>query len=376
MKDEPALLTYLKNTFAFSILLLQRLFLRPAVKGSNILFINTGQIGDLIISSVIFRNAESIKKIYGKIYLLVKKEYGELAESYTGVNVIKWNCKKYKYNILYRVKFSGGLRRLGISDCYNLTAARGVTVDELSLLSGAKNIYALNSNFRYLKKLFGKITDNMYSNILAENVENEFEKNLAVLKYLDIKNYKTETFLNINSSVLKRIKTKLKPFDSNIKIVIAPFTELKIKNWCKEKYIELIKLILETYKNAVILLIGTKSMMHEIDYFVSNHSKRVINLAGKHSIMESAAILYFSNLFIGNDSGFTHIAKALHKPLIGIIGGGSNGYFIPYSQKQEEVYLFKTMNCFKCEWRCIHKKPYCLTDVSVDEVMENINSLL
>ncbi|HED38312.1 MAG TPA: hypothetical protein ENI76_08735, partial [Ignavibacteria bacterium] len=76
MKDKPTWLTYINNTIAFSILLLLKLLLRPSVKGSNILFINTGQIGDLIISSVVFRNAELIKKIYGKIYLLVKKEYG------------------------------------------------------------------------------------------------------------------------------------------------------------------------------------------------------------------------------------------------------------------------------------------------------------
>lgn len=348
---KPTWLTYINNTIAFSILLLLKLLLRPSVKGSNILFINTGQIGDLIISSVIFRNVGSIKKIYGKIYLLVKKEYGELVENYSDINVIKWDYRKYKYNILYRVKFLGKLRQLGISDCYDLTAARGVTVDELSLLSGAKNIYALNSNFRYLKKLFGKIIDNMYSDILAGNIENEFEKNLAVLKYLGIKNYKTETYLKINSSVLQKIKAILKPFENNIKIVIAPFTELKIKNWGKENYKDLIKSILETNNNAVMFLLGTKSMMSEIDELSFNNSKRVINLAGKYSIIESATILYYSDLFIGNDSGFTHIAKALSKPLIGIIGGGSNGYFIPYSLKQEEVYLFKTMDCFKCEWR-------------------------
>ncbi|HED37555.1 MAG TPA: hypothetical protein ENI76_04820, partial [Ignavibacteria bacterium] len=206
--------------------------------------------------------------------------------------------------------------------------------------------------------------------------ENEFEKNLAVLKYLGIKNYKTETYLKINSSVLQKIKAILKPFENNIKIVIAPFTELKIKNWGKEKYKDLIKSILETNNNAVIFLLGTKSMMSEIDALSFSYSKRVINLAGKYGIIESAAILYYSDLFIGNDSGFTHIAKALSQPLIGIIGGGSNGYFIPYSPKQEEVYLFKMMDCFKCEWRCIHKKPYCLTDVSVDEVLGNVNELL
>ncbi|MEI7907253.1 MAG: glycosyltransferase family 9 protein, partial [Bacteroidota bacterium] len=68
-----------------------------------------------------------------------------------------------------------------------------------------------------------------------------------------------------------------------------------------------------------VLLLGTSEQRNTIDSIVKNNNL-LINCAGKLSILESAALVKKSRLFIGNDSGFTHIAKALGIPYIGIIG--------------------------------------------------------
>ena len=161
----------IKNFIGFTIFKMLKHYLVLSNNNSkNLLFINTGQIGDLIISSLIFKNADILKKKYDNIYFLLKYEFAELFKDENKINFIQWNYKKYKYNIIYRIKFLLNLRKLNIIDTFNLTAARGITVDELSLLSGGKNIFALNSNYRYLTKLFGESIDKMYTKILAKNI--------------------------------------------------------------------------------------------------------------------------------------------------------------------------------------------------------------
>jgi len=85
--------------------------------------------------------------------------------------------------------------------------------------------------------------------------------------------------------------------------------------------------------NFVILFQGTEVQKKNINSLIINSQKN-INIAGRHIISQSAALIQLADLFIGNDSGFTHIAKALGKPLIGIIGCGSHGIFFPYNEKK------------------------------------------
>jgi len=70
MKNKPTWLTYFNNTIAFLLLSIFRIFLKPKKNGKNLLLINTGQIGDLIISSVIFQNFNLLKQKYDNVFLI------------------------------------------------------------------------------------------------------------------------------------------------------------------------------------------------------------------------------------------------------------------------------------------------------------------
>jgi len=352
-----------KNFFGFTFLKLLKYFLPISkIHFKNLLLINTGQIGDLIISSLITDRAEILKTKFNKIYFLIKYEYEDLFRENKNVNLICWNYKKYKFNIFYRIKFLLGLRKLGFKNCFNLTAARGVTVDEISLLSSANNIYALNSNYRYLTKLFGKKLDKMYTKILAENILNEYDKNIEVLKFLGI-DYR---FDNINNK-----KVNIKSHDNyKYEIAVAPFSSIYNRDWGTEQFFKLISRLADNYK---VLLLGSLSQKKKLEIFRMDNV--TIN-AGDLALNELYDQIMNVKLFIGLDSGLSHIALKVGTPFIAIIGGGNFGRFLPYEESPFAKYLYHKMDCFGCEWRCIHKEPYCLTEVTVDDVLSNLSSLL
>ncbi|HRI48368.1 MAG TPA: glycosyltransferase family 9 protein, partial [Ignavibacteriaceae bacterium] len=286
-----------------------------------------------------------------------------------------WNYFKYKFNLIYRIKFLLLVRGFGFKYCYNLTAGRGVTVDELALLSGAEFSFALNTNFRFLRNLYGKFMNKKYTEIISTEHSSEFEKHLQVLRKLGIHHNSPRTSLYIDDLELIKAKKILTELDVENYIVISPFSDLNIKNWNIDKYRELVLKIVNQYQAVTILFIGNTFQKEKISKSFEVN-QRLINLAGSLSIIESTAILNNALLFIGNDSGFTHIAKALEIPTIAIIGGGSNGYFFPYGSDDKIVYLYSPQDCFRCEWRCIHKIAFCLQEVKVDDVFREVRKII
>ena len=58
---------------------------------------------------------------------------------------------------------------------------------------------------------------------------------------------------------------------------------------------------------------------------------QVLNLAGRTSIHESAAVIEQCDLFLGNDSGPMHIAAAMHTPVVAVFGPSNSRAWGPYS---------------------------------------------
>ena len=377
---KPTFVIYINNLLAYSVFCILKLFFfkKNPKASDSILFINSGQIGDLIVSSILFDNEEKFSVKYNKIVILVKDDYQELYSSYQGTFIIKfYNYKKYKWNIIYKIKLLKELRELNLKYCFNLTAARGILNDEMAILSGAKETFALNSDWKYLKKIFGEKMDSFYKEIIGKESLNEYEKHFNVLKYLVTEPILSFTpngnkilfhFNGSNKNIINAIKDKKKL------IIIAPFSSEMNRDWPMDKLKKLIALLLPN--KFEIILIGSESQKGELELIHPNN-KQILILAGEIKLNEIPTLLNFSSLFIGLDSGLTHIALRLRIPTIAIIGGGMYGKFLPSPLSKENIkYLFADCDHFLCEWNCKYYEKKCLTNVPVNEVYTSILSLL
>ncbi len=371
---------YINNSVAFVLFsILRTIFRRRKYDSKNILFINTGQIGDLIVSSVIFTNQEILTS-GREVYLLTRDRYMELYKDYQGpIKIIPWNYQRYKYNPFYRITFIRKLRKMEFEYCVNLTAARGITNDEVSILSGAQKILCLNNNWKYLTKLFGKAMDAQYDDIFAFNTINEPERNVKILELITGKAMSPQTIVHIKQetvdNVLAGLKRNIDGVDSKKIIAIAPISDGAFRNWPLESYSDLVRHMLLNI-DVNILLIGTKGQKEALDRIAAINPSRIWNLAGMYSVVESSVIVNYGDVFIGNDSGFTHIVKALGKKYIGIIGGGCYGIFFPYNVNRNEHLFFHKLDCFGCEWRCIYEEARCVQNVKSEDVFKKVIDFL
>ena len=374
--NKPALQIYINNTIAFLIYNILKIFYRKKITNCNnsLLFINTGQIGDLMVSSIILDNDDIFDD--SKVYFLIKEKYLKLFNDYDGnVEIIGYNYLKYKWSFFYKLKFLKYLHSLKLSKCFNVTSARGILNDEMSLLSGAGEVYCLNSNWRYLKKAFGKRMDCEYDGVLCRDKTNEYDKHIALLDYL-----KQGKDININTKNIKVFSTSrsleffsYERLDDDEYITVAPLPSDIKRSWGINNFKEL---CIELTKSFKVVLLGSENDKDILDG-ISKSNNKIINTAGLLKLYEVPSVIRKSKLFIGNDSGLTHIALKFNIQVIAIIGGGNYGKFFPYDEENPKVvYLFDDMDCFGCEWKCVYKERLCLTNVKINTVLDNVKKLI
>lgn len=364
---------FMKNYIEIVIFIFMKIIL-PKKKGklNSLLFINTGYLGDLIVSSVILENSNIFEK-YDRVDFVLKKQYLEIFSNYHGkVNFIGYNYVKYKYSLICKYKFLSSLRENRYSTCVHLTPLRGILNEELTHLSGASELIGLNDSRTYLGNYLGHYLDSKYKLFIGIDLLSEYEKMYRLLQFIN-KNSSNRIRFNQNL-VFPTSKDEIRRGILNFReyIVIAPFPSLKFRRWKLEYLYEVVNSLKKT--NNIILL-GSPNQKAELEKMKGN-SLNIKVIAGELKLSEIPSLLRKAQLFIGLDSGVTHIALKVGVPMIGIIGGGEFGRFFPFKESATVKYLYYKMDCFLCHWKCEKSEMFCLTNITHLDVLDEAHKLL
>jgi ADP-heptose:LPS heptosyltransferase len=367
------MILYIKNIISLvNFFLLKILFRRRNNPGhKNVLFFNSEKIGDIVVSSMILEN-DTVFPDDVKVYFLLKEKFSPLFKSYTGkFQIIKYNYKAYKWILPYRIKLIKKIRSLNLDKFYNLTPARGVLNDELSILSGANKIYAMNGDKKYLKCITGDIMDKGYTEILYKSVKNEYVKHTELIKSYSgekeilFKNKKTFVLSESNELVRKGLVKK------DEYIAVSPLSSEPDRMWGTENFKNLCNELAENYK---VVLIGS---LKEITLLQKIRNKNENIFIDTSALSKLPEIIYHCRLFIGGDSGLTHIALKLGKPLLAILDGGYFNRYFPYrTEDKNNNYIYSLMDCFECGFDCIYDRKYCLLNITYESVKTKVKEIL
>lgn len=327
----------------------------------HFLFVNLGQIGDLSILSTVIDSYIKIK-LYNNVDFLINEKYLELFKYLVpNANIIGINIEKYSLNIFYRIQKVYQMRLINYQRVINLTSFNRIMTDEIVLLQNAGEYYCLKNNWNGLKPFFRKVMVNKYTQILGSKEINEYKRHFDIFKKFFYK--------DINPIFLrKKQKSHVDKYFENY-IVISPTTSQKISAWDINNFMKLIRLLIVSFN---VILLGDKL----INNFEEITSAKFLNLSGKTTIVKAVDIIRNSNLYIGNDSGLTHIAIKYGVPMICILGGGAFNFYFPIFESENTKYIYKKLDCFNCDWYCKFNEPKCLTQISVGEVYNEALKIL
>ncbi len=298
---------------------------------NRILIIQTAFLGDVILATPLI---SELKRIYPEAFIdvLVKKGNESLLFNHPAVStILTFDKRNPKIISLWKSIRNMRKNRYDLVVNVNRFASSGI----LTLFSGAAKKYGFQKNpfsFTFNKKFPHQIGDGTYEVSRNLNLIAEF----GALKTVRPQLFPTEKDHQLVSK-----------FISDIFFCFAPASVWFTKQLPKEKWAALIKKKAQT---AQVFLIGGIDDFELCKDIISlSGVSNAINLAGKLTILESAALMQRALRNYVNDSGPLHVASAMNAPVTAFFCSTIPAFgFGPLSDDSVVVETDLSLDCRPC----------------------------
>lgn len=160
-------------------------------------------------------------------------------------------------------------------------------------------------------------------------------------------------------------------------ILLHPGSGSKRKVWKLEGFLSLVHYIQRDLHSKVLIVIGPAEGTEVQKAFEEMGSNAPMCVKGL-SLLQLASVMERCRLFIGNDSGVTHLAAALGLPTIAIFGPTDSKVWAPRGKKV--LVIRKELPCSPCssspQERFIQCKDFlCLNEIEAEEILKGLKSM-
>lgn len=350
-----------------------RLVARFRKKQKRILLIKTDAIGDYVL----FRNFIELLKTSDKykdysIDLIASKLLTDFATTYDGQYIDQFHFIRpddYYEAPLQTLKFAWKLFRRNYAVALQPTFSRTLINDAIAAFTAAGEIAGFESDNERIDQRYKKKSDRFYTMRLPLPATHYFEFDRTKCFFEQL----LQQSLSIQGPQLHL------PKNTGSRIVIFPGAGVIKRGWGAERFLELIKKIVDETTSPVTLAGGPAEVAIG-NYLAENlPEEKITNLINKTTLPQLAELIASAKLVISNETSAIHIAAATATPCVCILGGGHYGRFAPYPRHipNAPLCVYHAMDCFNCNWNCIYQsaanEPYpCIAKVSFDAVWQEV----
>jgi lipopolysaccharide heptosyltransferase II len=163
-----------------------------------------------------------------------------------------------------------------------------------------------------------------------------------------------------------------------------PGTSMPTKRWPPAKFARLADSLTREYE-AKVVLVGGPGDEDAVNQVASEMESPAINLVGKTTFKQLAAVLKRCRLFVGGDSGPLHIAAAVGTPTVGIFGPSDPRLVAP--RGGNHLAVWRNVPCSPCYrpdtvrsrndfTKCSQGTLQCMNEICVEEVLSSCDQLM
>ncbi len=162
--------------------------------------------------------------------------------------------------------------------------------------------------------------------------------------------------------------TKQRPLSGFI--AVSPVAFWPTKLWQDAKFAELCDRIQKELRTRVVL---TGEKVEQVERIANLMKTSVLNLGGRTSLRELAALYKRAALLVTTDSGPMHIAAAVGTPVVALFGPTDPSRTGPYGFNHRIIQ--RKLPCSPC-FRKQCTNPRCMAEISVEEVFAAVRDML
>lgn len=315
-------------------------------KVKNILVVRNDRFGEFLLNIPALR---ALRETFltAKIVAVVDDELQELTECIPYIDeVILW--RRGRHCISEKLRMLGILRKKNIDMAIMLNPSQDFNI--ITALCGIPIRAGYDRKWGFL--LSHKIKDEKH---LAK--KHEVEYNLDLVGLVGARTQEKQLSLNISRDYIEVVLRKFELGDCVNIIAIHPWTSDRIKQWPLNNFMELTRRLVDD-SGCKVLIIGGKQEIKDGECF-NNTGGKIINLCGKTTLKESAALLRSVKLLITGDSGPMHLACCVGTPVIAIFrndipakghkrwGPWGEGHIVVAKNRLEDITVEEVLNAVK-----------------------------
>ncbi len=337
----------------------------------RILLTRTDRIGDVVLSTPAIK-AMRDKFPASYIAFMVRPYAKDIVEGNPYLDEVIIYDKYGKQKSLFgTIKFAFELRKKKFDRAFMLHPTNRVHL--ISYLAG------IPERIGYDRKLAIFLTKKI-PHLKENGKKHELEYTLDLLNSTGIEAKDKELFVPIHEKDIGKIEKILEEYHvgKNVPLVaVNPGASSVSKRWPAKNFASVCDSLAKKYK-ARILIVSNNKNTEFAKVLAIGMEYEPVNLAGRTTVGELAAMLSKCRLFISNDSGPVHIACAVGVPVISIFGRKNPGLspkrWGPTGEKS--VVLHKDVGCDPCFAEACKIGFKCLEAITPAEVLKAAEELL
>ncbi len=192
----------------------------------------------------------------------------------------------------------------------------------------------------------------------------------CIAKLGDAETNEPESYdLNLTLVERQKAEDEIKSWEGNHQFIAASIgTKADANDWGRENWKALFAKLSGKYAGLGLALVGSADEYGLSGKIAERWKGPRLNLCGRLTPRETAAVLERAALFIGHDSGPMHLSAAVGTPCIAIFSARNKaGKWYPFGSQHRVLY--HQTPCYGCGLTvCNHFDKMCIRSITVDEV--------
>jgi len=276
-------------------------------KVRNILAVRNDRFGEFLLNIPALR---ALKQTFtnSRLIIAVDPYVSELAAEFPFVDeVISWG--RSGHSLAEKIKLIVSLRKRKIDIAVMLNPSKEFNL--LSCLAGIPIRVGYARKWHFL--LTHKAKDKKHLGL-----KHEIEYNLELVGMIGAKTGDKSLFLPVDEKLSQELWERFNLLDAQKLVALHPWTSDPVKQWPLDNFQELARILLKVPALKLLIVGGANELPLSKQLFGSIKQDNLVNLTGRLTLKELAAILKKADLLVSGDSGPVHLACCVDTPVLAL----------------------------------------------------------
>jgi ADP-heptose:LPS heptosyltransferase/tetratricopeptide (TPR) repeat protein len=328
----------------------------------HILWVRPDSIGDNVLASAMLPHLRAAFPV-AKISVFCQQHIAELYQACPYVNDVVTFEPARCAEESYRVAMLRGLQGLGVDLCLNSVYSRSGITDFAAYASQAPERVAFFGGLENMSAEAREQNNRVYTRLIPSDPPHlpELERHRAFLRGLgiDAPSLLPQIWTTAEDERVADELFQASGLDPQRTIALFAGAQVDVRIY--QHYGAAIARLCREQSFSVIALGAPQDADINKSNLLECHPDKALDLTGKTTLRQSAALLRRCRLALGAETGLAHIACAVGTPNVILLGGGHFGRFMPYAATTSAVSV--PLECHGCNWQCRFSTVHCVKDV-------------